>query len=171
MNWPGAAGTNASRAPDASAEPEGPSSVTRRFSHRTTPRRRSRALFQTIVRSQVRKAASPRKLPRRSRAVIHAGWPLSGRPATTARADASPSGRGSFVHLESVWDTEEEAEEFRLALEDWLPRRFPDAVKSGTSEQGATYAKDDQISFAQRRGAKVRLVLGIPREVASRLGP
>jgi hypothetical protein len=80
-------------------------------------------------------------------------------------------GRGSFVHLESVWDTEEEAEEFHLALEDWLPRRFPEAVKNGTSEQGATYAKDDQISFAQRRGAKVRLVLGIPREVVSRLEP
>ncbi len=84
------------------------------------------------------------------------------------------SGTGDFVLLETVWDSEDEAEEFRLALEDWLPRRFPDAQKHAAAEgasQGVTYALDKGISFAQRRGAKVRLVLDIPREAASRLGP
>ena len=84
------------------------------------------------------------------------------------------SGAGSFVLLESVWDNDEEAEEFRLALEDWLPRRFPDAQKSPASEgatQGITYSLERGISFAQRRGARVRLVLDMPRDAASRLTP
>ncbi len=80
-------------------------------------------------------------------------------------------GRGSFVLFDSVWDSEDEAEEFRLALEDWLPRRLPDAAKCGTADQGSTFTREDQISFAQRRGLKVRFVLGMPKEAASRLGP
>ncbi len=84
------------------------------------------------------------------------------------------SGAGSFVLLESIWDSEDEAEEFRQALEDWLPRRLPNAQKLTAGEggtQGVTYSDDRGISFAQRRGAKMRLVLDIPRETASRLGP
>jgi len=80
-------------------------------------------------------------------------------------------GQGSFVLLESTWDSEQDAEEFRQALEEWLPRRLPNARKSDDSGGGSTYSEDDRLSFAQRRGLKVRLALEIPREAVSRLGP
>lgn len=80
-------------------------------------------------------------------------------------------GQGSFVLLESTWDSDQDAEEFRQALQEWLPGRLPNARKSDDSASGSTYAEDDRLSFAQRRGLKVRLALGIPRETVSRLGP
>jgi hypothetical protein len=80
-------------------------------------------------------------------------------------------GQGSFVLLDSIWDTDQDAEEFRQALEEWLPGRLPNAVKSDEPGSGSTYAEGDLLSFAQRRGLKVRMVLGIPRETVSRLGP
>lgn len=80
-------------------------------------------------------------------------------------------GQGSFVLLDSVWDSEQDAEEFRQALEEWLPRRLPSASKTEGSGSGSTFSEDDRLSFAQRRGLKVRLALGIPREAVSRLGP
>ncbi|NWG12442.1 MAG: hypothetical protein HXY20_02780 [Acidobacteria bacterium] len=110
---------------------------------------------------------------------IHLGEERSKRAAAgwdgdRVRLVEDVSGDRSFVLLESVWDTEDEAEEFHQALEDWLPRRFPEAEKlapADGSSQGVTYSRDAGLSFAQRRGAKVRLVLDIPRETASRLGP
>ncbi len=80
-------------------------------------------------------------------------------------------GQGSFVLLDSVWDTAQDAEEFRQALEEWLPGRLPNAVKSDETASGSTFVEGDVVSFAQRRGLKVRLVLKIPRETVSRLGP
>jgi hypothetical protein len=80
-------------------------------------------------------------------------------------------GQGSFVLLDSTWDTDQDAEEFRQALEEWLPVRLPSARKSDDSGSSSTYVEGDLVSFAQRRGLKVRLVLGIPREAVSRLGP
>ncbi len=80
-------------------------------------------------------------------------------------------GQGSFVLLDSVWDTDQDAEEFRQALEEWLPGRLPNAEKSDVTASSTTFAEGDVVSFAQRRGLKVRLVLKIPRETVSRLGP
>jgi hypothetical protein len=80
-------------------------------------------------------------------------------------------GQGSFVLLESIWDTDQDAEEFRQATEEWLPGRLPNARKSDEAGSGSTYAEEDRLSFVQRRGLKVRLALGIPREAVSRLGP
>ncbi len=80
-------------------------------------------------------------------------------------------GQGSFVLLDSVWDTAQDAEEFRQALEEWLPGRLPNAGKSDETASGSTFVEGDVVSFAQRRGLKVRLVLKIPRETVSRLGP
>jgi hypothetical protein len=80
-------------------------------------------------------------------------------------------GQESFVLLDSIWDTDQDAEEFRQALEEWLPGRLPNASKSDDSGSGSTWMEDDRLSFAQKRGLKVRLVLGIPREAVSRLGP
>ncbi len=80
-------------------------------------------------------------------------------------------GQESFVLLDSIWDSDQDAEEFRQALEEWLPHRLPNALKTNDSGSASTYAEDDHLSFVQKRGLKVRLALGIPREAVSRLGP
>jgi hypothetical protein len=76
------------------------------------------------------------------------------------------SGEKRAVFAASVWDTEEEAEEFYLGLLRWLETRFPDAPKQKDDAKYSLSHQGERHGI-QRDGLMVQFVVGLPEgEVA-----
>ncbi len=77
-------------------------------------------------------------------------------------------GKGYFVLAESVWDTPGDAEEYFKALEEWVPRRFPNAKKVDDIASGFAWIENGERHFIQRNGSRVRLMVGLPESQAQK---
>jgi hypothetical protein len=72
------------------------------------------------------------------------------------------------VFVETVWDTQESADRFYGALSNWLQRRYPQAKRTGESEDGFALLSGGEFRSIRRRGASVRLIVGLPESYADK---
>ncbi len=75
---------------------------------------------------------------------------------------------GCTVFQESVWDSPEEAGEFYEAFSRWLQQRFPGGKKSEDTSGGFAWKDNGEYHSIQRNGARVRFIVGLPREDSSK---
>ena len=79
------------------------------------------------------------------------------------------SAAGRAVVLSTVWDSEEEAEEFYESLGAWLSKRFPQAARSDESPSAQAFTHAGEYHAVKRDRDRVRLILGVPLADAPRL--
>ena len=75
------------------------------------------------------------------------------------------------VFATTVWDTEDDSEEFFLTLSRWLSSRFPEAaeLRSEKTASGFSLVDGGEYHAIQREGIHVSFIIGLPEELASKL--
>jgi len=66
------------------------------------------------------------------------------------------------VFVNTIWDTEEDANKFYQAMEEWFGRRYPDARKEGDSPTVLSLVKDGEYHGMQREGRSIYFIIGLP---------
>ncbi len=73
------------------------------------------------------------------------------------------------VFIRTVWDTPEDAEQFFLAMQDWLQKGYPKADRTDESPSGFSLLYGGECHSIRREGSDVRLVIGLPESDAQNL--
>jgi len=71
------------------------------------------------------------------------------------------SGRDAVV-VATVWDTEEDADTFRAAVEAWFRKRFPKGTLEQDASGGFSVADAGKLYAVSREGQSLVCVLGLP---------
>jgi len=81
-------------------------------------------------------------------------------------------GERAAVFAFSVWDTQEEADEFFQAMKVWLVHRYSDTggASKDSGDELSLRLKGERHTLA-RHGNSVRLILGLPEELFERIRP
>jgi hypothetical protein len=66
----------------------------------------------------------------------------------------------AFVN--TVWDTEEVAEKFFLAMDEWFQKRFPDADRKNETSMSFSLVQDREFYEIHREGRNLYLLFGLP---------
>ena len=102
-----------------------------------------------------------------------AGWATTGASSWAASAAGSGWGGDEVVYLEddsgrdavvvaTVWDTEEDADTFRAAVEAWFRKRFPKGTLEQDASGGFSVADAGKLYAVSREGQSLVCVLGLP---------
>jgi hypothetical protein len=73
------------------------------------------------------------------------------------------------VLVNTVWDTDGEAEEFFQAMQSWFQQKYPNTPKSDETASGFSLLQDKEIHTLRHEGASVRFVIGMPESDAQKL--
>jgi hypothetical protein len=90
-----------------------------------------------------------------------------------ARKSVSGWGGDRVMHLENgagrdavfvntMWDADEDAEKFYLAMEEWFRKRYPDGKKEGESATVFSLVHDGEYCGMQRDGKSIYFMIGLP---------
>jgi hypothetical protein len=71
------------------------------------------------------------------------------------------SGRDGAV-VNTIWDTEEDAEKFYAAMDEWFLKRFPDGKRKNETSASFSLIQNGEFFEIQREGRSIRFVLGLP---------
>ncbi|MBN2242619.1 MAG: hypothetical protein JW793_08010 [Acidobacteria bacterium] len=85
-----------------------------------------------------------------------AGW--GGDQATLLENGA---GRDA-VFVNTIWDSDEDADKFCQAMEEWLLKRYPDGKSEGEPSTALSTVQDGEYHGMQRQGRSVYFITGIP---------
>ncbi|HTY64159.1 MAG TPA: hypothetical protein VMG30_18055 [Acidobacteriota bacterium] len=66
------------------------------------------------------------------------------------------------VLLATVWDSQEMAERFSAAMDEWFRQGFPKAQRLNASPAGFALIQDGEFYSIHRDGAAIRLIFGLP---------
>ncbi len=70
----------------------------------------------------------------------------------------------------SVWDSQEDADEFYTAFKEWCARRYPGATERSEGVDSKFFISwDGDCYMASRNGTAVRIILGLPEPAALKL--
>lgn len=73
------------------------------------------------------------------------------------------------VLIRTVWDTPDDAEQFLLAMQDWLQKSYPRATRTDESPSGFSLLNGGECHSIRREANEVRLVIGLPEAEAQNL--
>ena len=73
------------------------------------------------------------------------------------------------VVVNTVWDTDGEAEEFFQAMQAWLQQKYPNVPKFDETATGFSLLQDKEIHILRHEGTNVRFVIGLPESDAQKL--
>jgi hypothetical protein len=73
------------------------------------------------------------------------------------------------VLISTVWDSEDAAERFFNAMDEWFRRRFPGTLRSDASPAGFSIAGDGEFHTIRREGTGVRFLIGLPEAGGEKL--
>ena len=68
----------------------------------------------------------------------------------------------AFVN--TIWDTEEVAEKFFQAMDEWFRKRFPDADRKNETSMSFSLVQDGEFYEIHREGRNLYLLFGLPSE-------
>ena len=71
--------------------------------------------------------------------------------------------------VNTVWDTDGEAEEFFQAMQAWLQQKYPNVPKLDETATGFSLLQDKEIHILRHEGTNVRFVIGLPESDAQKL--
>ncbi|MBN2320475.1 MAG: hypothetical protein JXR49_15460 [Acidobacteria bacterium] len=66
------------------------------------------------------------------------------------------------VFVNTIWDTEESAGKFYLAMEEWFGKRYPDGKTEGESSTALSLVHDGEYHGMQREGRNIYFMIGLP---------
>jgi hypothetical protein len=103
-------------------------------------------------------------------------------PEERSRVAASGWGGDKVVLLENergatavfgstVWDTAGDADDFYLAMADWLQGRYPKARRTEESTSGLSLVHAGEYYSLKKEGDSVQFIIGLPESEASKLKP
>jgi hypothetical protein len=80
------------------------------------------------------------------------------------------NGSGKTAALvDTVWDSDDEADEFYQGMQVWFEKRFPNARKSEETPTGFNVAQEKEISALRHEGLNVRFIIGLPQSESEKL--
>ena len=91
----------------------------------------------------------------------HARKSVSGWGGDLAMHLKKEDGRDA-VFVNTIWDTDEDAEKFYLAMEEWFRKRYPDGKKENESSAGFSLVHDGEYCGMQREGRSIYFMIGLP---------
>jgi hypothetical protein len=75
---------------------------------------------------------------------------------------------GDAAFVNTVWDTEEVAEKFFLAMDEWFQKRFPDTDRKNETSTSFSLVEDREFYEIVREGRSIYLVFGLPETYSRR---
>jgi hypothetical protein len=78
------------------------------------------------------------------------------------------SGKNAVL-MNTVWDSEAEAQEFYAAVQSWFEKKYPKTKKTGQMESGFSIIQNGEISTVRWTEDKVKLIIGFPEAERQKL--
>jgi len=78
-------------------------------------------------------------------------------------------GSASLVSVESVWDSDRDAEEFFDAMDQWMIQRFPAAKRSASDSAARRWEDGTVLHVLRRNGKTVTFLIDLPRNAGAKL--
>jgi len=69
---------------------------------------------------------------------------------------------GDAAFVNTIWDTEEVAEKFFLAMQEWFRKRFPDADRKNETPSSFSLVQDGEFYEIRREERSIYLIFGLP---------
>lgn len=66
------------------------------------------------------------------------------------------------VFVNTIWDSDEDADKFYLAMEEWFAKRYPDGKKEGKSPTALSLVHDGEYHGMRREGKSIYFIMGLP---------
>ncbi len=66
------------------------------------------------------------------------------------------------VLVNTIWDSDEDADKFYLAMEEWFGKRYPDGKKEGKSPTELSLVHEGQYHSMRREGTSIYFIIGLP---------
>lgn len=66
------------------------------------------------------------------------------------------------VFVNTIWDTDEDADKFYLAMEEWFRKRYPDVKREGESATAISLVHGGEYHGMQREGTSIHIIIGLP---------
>lgn len=66
--------------------------------------------------------------------------------------------------INTVWDTEEDAEKFFMAMDAWFGRRYPDAKRKTDTSTVVSLVQDKELHEMRLEGNNLYIMIGLPEE-------
>jgi hypothetical protein len=102
-------------------------------------------------------------LPEERARIAAAGW---GGDKVLLLEDKSGA---TAVFGSTVWDTADDADEFYLAMTDWLQGRYPKARRTEETTSGVSLVHAGEYCSLKKTGDRVEFVIGLPESEAAKL--
>jgi len=66
--------------------------------------------------------------------------------------------------INTVWDTDEDAETFFMAMGDWFAKRYPNAKRNNETSTAFSLIQNDEFYEMRREGRNLFMILGLPEQ-------